>query len=421
MTDENRKNGPGGADGPALAGAGGAGAPVVGGHPAGGAVRSLASLARWFRFDARAYTMIGALCLIWLFFALMNERFLSPTNLSNLFLQMSVTSILAIGMVLVIVSGHIDLSVGSIVGLAGGVAAILNVWYGWDTVPVMVAAVGVGVAIGFLQGWIVAYKAVPAFIVTLGGMMLYRGILLGATGSVTVAPLDPSLKSIGQAYVPPAAGWAFGAAALLAYAVRVLVRRRSRRQYGFPVEPMAVSLLRIAFVGALVLGFVSVMNSYKGIPVPFVMVIVLAVIFSFIARNTTFGRQVYAIGGNAEAARLSGINIRMKTMFVFVLCNTLAAIAGLVLVARLNAATMNAGSMYELDAIAACVIGGTSLAGGTGTIAGAIIGALVMASLDNGMSLMNMESFWQYIVKGAILVLAVYLDIAGRNRKKKAG
>lgn len=421
MTDENRKNGPGGADGPALAGAGGAGAPVVGGRPAGGAVRSLAYLARWFRFDARAYTMIGALCLIWLFFALMNERFLSPTNLSNLFLQMSVTSILAIGMVLVIVSGHIDLSVGSIVGLAGGVAAILNVWYGWDTVPVMVAAVGVGVAIGFLQGWIVAYKAVPAFIVTLGGMMLYRGILLGATGSVTVAPLDPSLKSIGQAYVPPAAGWAFGAAALLAYAVRVLARRRSRRQYGFPVEPMAVSLLRIAFVGALVLGFVSVMNSYKGIPVPFVMVIVLAVIFSFIARNTTFGRQVYAIGGNAEAARLSGINIRMKTMFVFVLCNTLAAIAGLVLVARLNAATMNAGSMYELDAIAACVIGGTSLAGGTGTIAGAIIGALVMASLDNGMSLMNMESFWQYIVKGAILVLAVYLDIAGRNRKKKAG
>lgn len=421
----NAQNGfegkPAGADGPGLAAAGGTDAAVPGGRAAAGAIRRLASLARWFRFDARAYTMIGALCLIWLFFTLMNERFLSPTNLSNLFLQMSVTAILAIGMTLIIVSGHIDLSVGSIVGLTGGVAAILNVWYDWNTGPVIAAAIGVGVAIGFLQGWIVAYKAVPAFIVTLGGMMLYRGILLGTTGSVTVAPLDPSLKSIGQAYLPYTAGWTLGFAVLIVYTVLVLAKRRARRKHGFQAEPAAVSLLRIAFVGALALGFVFVMNSYKGIPVPFVMVIVLAILFSFISRNTTFGRQVYAIGGNPEAARLSGINIRMKTMFVFVLCNTLAAVAGLVLVARLNAATMSAGSMYELDAIAACVIGGTSLAGGTGTIAGALVGALVMASLDNGMSLMNMESFWQYIVKGAILVLAVYLDIASRNRKKKAG
>lgn len=378
-----------------------------------------AGWARWFRFDARAYTMIGALALIWLLFTLLNPRFLTPTNLSNLFLQMSVTAILAIGMVLVIVSGHIDLSVGSIVGFTGGVAAILNVWYDWNTVPVIVATIGVGVLIGFLQGWIVAYKAVPAFIVTLGGMMVYRGALLGMTGSVTVSPLDPSLKSIGQAYLPMWAGWLFGFAAVIATVVMVMFKRWSRRKYGFQVEPMAVSLLRIVFISALVLGFVSVMSSYKGIPMPFVMVIVLAILFTFISRNTTFGRQVYAIGGNAEAARLSGINIRLKTMLVFVLCNTLAAIAGLVLVARLNAATMNAGNMYELDAIAACVIGGTSLAGGTGTITGAIIGALVMASLDNGMSLMSMENFWQYIVKGVILVLAVYLDIASRNRKKK--
>lgn len=160
------------------------------------------------------------------------------------------------------------------------------------------------------------------------------------------------------------------------------------------------------------------MNSYKGIPVPFVMVIVLALIFTFISKNTTFGRQVYAIGGNPEAARLSGINIKRRILLVFVLCNTLAAIAALVLTARLNAATMSAGQNYELDAIAACVIGGTSLMGGTGTIVGAIIGALVMASLDNGMSLMNLESFWQYIVKGGILILAVYVDIYTRQRKK---
>lgn len=374
----------------------------------------------WLKFDARAYTMIGALMFIWALFTILNERFLSSTNLSNLFLQMSVTSILAIGSVLVIVAGQIDLSVGSIVGFTGGVAAILNVWYDWPTIPVILATVGLGALIGFVQGWVVAYRAVPAFIVTLGGMLLFRGLLFGTTGSVTIAPFTPSMKSLGQAYVSDIIGWVFGIVALLAAAVMVLRKRSARRKYGFDVEPLAVSLVRMLLIGALVLGFVFVMNSYKGIPVPFVMVIVLALIFTFLSRNTTFGRQVYAIGGNVEAARLSGIPIKRKTMYVFVLCNTLAAIAGLVLAARLNAATMSAGNMYELDAIAACVIGGTSLAGGVGTISGAIIGALVMASLDNGMSLMNLESFWQYIVKGTILVLAVYMDIYNRNRKKTA-
>jgi D-xylose transport system permease protein len=374
----------------------------------------------WLKFDARAYTMIGALLSIWVLFTFLNERFLSATNLSNLFLQMSVTSILAIGMVLVIVAGHIDLSIGSIVGFTGGVAAILNVWYEWTAIPVIVATVALGAAIGLVQGWIVAYKAVPAFIVTLGGMLMFRGLLFGTTGSVTIAPLTPSVKSLGQAYVADLIGWVFGVIALLFAAYLVLRKRAARQKYGFDVEPMPVSALRLVVIGVLVLGFVYIMNSYKGIPVPFVMVIVLALIFTFLAKNTTFGRQVYAIGGNAEAARLSGINIKRRTMTVFILCNTLAAIAGLVLTARLNAATMSAGNMYELDAIAACVIGGTSLVGGAGTIAGAIIGALVMASLDNGMSLMNLESFWQYIVKGGILVLAVYVDIYNRNRKKTA-
>lgn len=377
-------------------------------------------LAGWLKFDARAYTMIGALLSIWVLFTLLNDRFLSATNLSNLFLQMSVTAILAIGMVLVIVAGHIDLSIGAIVGFTGGVAAMLNVWYDWPALPVILVTIALGAVIGVVQGWIVAYKMVPAFIVTLGGMLLFRGLLFGTTGSVTIAPLSPSMKAMGQAYVADLIGWIFGVLALLAAGLLVLRRRAARKRYGFSVEPMAVSVLRMLLIGIFVLGFVAIMNSYKGIPVPFVMVIVLALIFTFIAKNTTFGRQVYAIGGNAEAARLSGINIKRKTMIVFILCNTLAAVAGLVLTARLNAATMNAGNMYELDAIAACVIGGTSLAGGAGTITGAVIGALVMASLDNGMSLMNMESFWQYIVKGAILVLAVYMDIYNRNRKKAA-
>lgn len=374
----------------------------------------------WIKIDVRAYTMIAALLSIWILFSLLHERFLSATNLSNLFLQMSATAILAIGMVLVIVAGHIDLSIGSLVGLTGGIAAMLNVWYDWSTVPVILATVAIGAAIGFVQGWIIAYRAVPAFIVTLGGMLMFRGILFGTTGSVTIAPLSPSLKSVGQAYIADLIGWIIGIIALLAAAYLVLRKRNARLRYGFKVESLAVSLLRMVLIGAFILGFVYLMNSYKGIPVPFIMVVVLALVFTFISKNTTFGRQVYAIGGNPEAARLSGINIKRRVLTVFILCNTLAAVAALVLTARLNAATMSSGQNAELDAIAACVIGGTSLMGGAGTIVGAVIGALVMASLDNGMSLMNMESFWQYIVKGGILVLAVYVDIYSRQRKKQA-
>ncbi|MDQ0111869.1 sugar ABC transporter permease [Paenibacillus harenae] len=380
--------------------------------------RKVSKKPNWFKFDVRAYTMIGALLAIWVLFSLLHERFLTPTNLSNLFLQMSVTSILAIGMVLVIVAGQIDLSIGSLVGLTGGIAAILNVWYEWNTIPVIIATLLIGAAIGFIQGWIIAYRAVPAFIVTLGGMLMFRGILFGTTGSVTIAPLSPSMKSIGQSYTGDIIGWIFGILALAAAGYFILRKRAARAKVGFEVEPLAVSLVRMAVIGVLVIGFVYLMNSYKGIPVPFVMVIVLALVFTFISRNTVFGRQVYAIGGNPEAARLSGINIKRRILLVFVLCNTLAAVAALVLTARLNAATMSSGQNYELDAIAACVIGGTSLMGGTGTIVGAVIGALVMASLDNGMSLMNLESFWQYIVKGGILVLAVYVDIYTRQKKK---
>lgn len=374
----------------------------------------------WFKVDVRAYTMIGALLIIWALFGSLEERFLSATNLSNLFLQMSSTAILAIGMVLVIVAGHIDLSVGSLVGLTGGIAAMLNVWYDWDTVPVIIATVAIGAAIGFIQGWIIAYRAVPAFIVTLGGMLMFRGILFGSTGSVTIAPLSPSLRTLGQEYTTELIGWIIGGAGLLLAGYLAIRKRASRIRYGFDVEPGTVSMLRLVLIGALILGFVYLMNTYKGIPVPFLMVVVLALIFTFISKNTTFGRQIYAIGGNPEAARLSGINIKRRVLYVFVLCNTLAAISALVSTARLSAATMSSGQNSELDAIAACVIGGTSLMGGSGTIVGAVIGALVMASLDNGMSVMNMESFWQYIVKGGILILAVYIDIYSRQRKKTA-
>lgn len=373
---------------------------------------------QWFKMDMRAYTMIGALLTIWILFSFLSDAFLTPRNLSNLFLQMSVTSILAIGMVMVIVAGQIDLSVGSLVGLTGGVAAILNVWLEWNTIPVIIATVLLGALIGLIQGWWVAYRAVPAFIVTLGSMLIFRGALQGITNSQTIAPLSPELKSVGQAYVLPSIGIILGIIAVAIMAFVLMRQRSSRVKYGFEVNPFPITIAQMVAYAVLILGFVFLMNQYRGIPVPFILVIFLAIIFTFISKNTVFGRQVYAIGGNPEAASLSGINIKRRILMVFVLCNTLAAVAGLILVARVNAATVQAGTMMELDAIAACVIGGTSLMGGVGTIAGAIIGALVMATLDNGMSIMNIDTFWQLIVKGSILVLAVWIDIYSRQKKK---
>ncbi|MCM3006457.1 sugar ABC transporter permease [Priestia koreensis] len=371
-----------------------------------------------FQFDMRAYSMIGALIVIWVFFAIMNETFLTPRNLSNLFLQMSVTSVLAIGMVLVIVSGQIDLSIGSLVGLTGGIAAILNVWFHWSAVPVIIATIVLGALIGLWQGWWVAYRAVPAFIVTLGGMLIFRGILTGITDSQTVAPLTVDFKAIGQGYILPWFGYMMAAVGVLIMAFLTIRQRQARVKYGFEVAGMGLTSAKLIGYAVLIMGFAYVMNQYQGIPIPIIIVIVLALVFTFIAKNTVFGRQVYAIGGNTEAAVLSGINSKKRILFVFVLCNTLAAVAGLILTARVNAATVGAGNMYELDAIAACVIGGTSLMGGIGTIPGALIGGLVMASLDNGMSIMNIDSFWQLIVKGSILIIAVWFDIYSRSQKK---
>ncbi|MBB5355359.1 D-xylose transport system permease protein [Anoxybacillus mongoliensis] len=369
------------------------------------------------KIDIRAYTMIGALIAIWIFFGMLNETFLSARNLSNLFTQMSVTAILAIGMVLVIVAGHIDLSVGSIVGLTGGVAAILSNWMGMPTSVVILCTLLAGALVGLVQGWLVAYRAIPAFIVTLGGMMIFRGALMGITKSTTIPIFDAQFIALGSAYFTDVFGIILAAMAVVALFVSTFRKRKSRQQYGFTVSPLPFELTKLFVISALILVFVVTMNSYKGIPFPIIFVIALALIFSFIATKTTFGRHVYAIGGNVEAARLSGINIQLHTMMLFVFTGLLSAIAALVLTARLSSATISAGQMYELDAIAACVIGGTSLMGGSGTIIGAIIGAMVMTSLDNGMSLLGMETFWQYIVKGSILILAVWIDIASRKRK----
>lgn len=369
-----------------------------------------------FKVDLQSYMLIIALVLIAVIFGIFTGgEFLSSRNLSNLFTQMSIIAVLAIGMTLVIVAGHIDLSVGSLVGLAGGAATILQVWYGWNTVLTVIAAIVVGAIFGLWQGWWVAYRAVPAFIVTLGGMLIFRGILIGITNGQTISNLDESFKLIGTSYFPYIPGYIL-AVVCIALLVFGTVRKRSKRKsMGLLLSAPMFDYGKVAIYSFFILLATYLLNRYLGIPVPILIVALLAVIFIFISNNTAFGRYVYAIGGNEEVAALSGINIKRNVLWVFTTMGALAGVAGVLLTSRLNAATVSAGSNYELDAIAACVIGGTSLVGGKGKIVGALIGALIMASIDNGMSMMNIEAFWQYIVKGLILIVAVWIDISSKK------
>jgi D-xylose transport system permease protein len=369
-----------------------------------------------FKFDIQSYTLIIALVLIAIIFGVFTSgEFLSSRNISNLFSQMSVISVLAIGMTLIIVAGHIDLSVGSLVGLTGGVAAILQVWYNWSTPTAIVAAIVVGALFGLWQGWWVAYRNVPAFIVTLGGMLIFRGILIGISKGQTISPLQDSFKQIGNSYLPYSLGYIIAIASIVLLFFFISRSRSKRKTLGLLVPNTFIDYGKVSVYSICILGVTYMLSRYLGIPLPIMIVVVLAGVFLFMSQKTSFGRYIYAIGGNVEAAALSGINIKRNILYVFVLMGALAGIAGVILTSRLNAATVSAGNMNELDAIAACVIGGTSLMGGKGKIVGAIIGALIMASIDNGMSMMNIEAFWQYIVKGLILIFAVWLDISNKK------
>jgi D-xylose transport system permease protein len=351
----------------------------------------------------RALTMVGALLVIWVVFSVLTEgTFVTPRNLSLLARQMSVTAILAIGMVLVIVAGQIDLSVGALTGLLGAAAAIVFIDHDWPLALAFVLALLLGAFLGFVQGNLVAHLNIPPFIVTLGGMLVFQGTLLGVTGGVSRSPTRPFLY-VGQAYLPAVLGWA-GAGVVIAWALWKATR--------------ASGLERFRWLGLALLapGVVAVLNGYEGVPLPVLLVILLAAFFSVVGSHTPFGRHLYAIGGNREAAFYSGIPIKRRIVGVFTLMGALCGVAGIVLTARVGSATSDAGRMMELDAIAAAVIGGTSLLGGQGTVWGALLGALVMASLDNGMSLMNTEAFWQPILKGGILVAAVAADMAGRKK-----
>ena len=365
----------------------------------------------------RAYTMVFALIAIWAFFHYSTGRiFFEPRNFSNLMRQTSVTGVLAVGMLMVIVTGNIDLSVGSVVGLAGGIAAIAQGWLGWGLAPSLLAGIGAGIAIGVFQGSLVAYVNIPAFIVTLGGYLAWRGVILGLSKGETIPIRLQAFKSIGQDYVGPTVGWTLAGLAVLAVIWMNLARIRGRKQHGLGVPGLGRTIAGILLPSLVIVGFIYMMNSYSGIPIPVLILLVVALAGAFLTQNTTFGRYLYAIGGNPDAARLSGISLRKHVLAVFGIMGALTGVAAIIYTARVGSASPDAGQLLELDAIAACVIGGTSLMGGRGTVFGAILGALIMASLDNGMSLKNVEPYMQNIIKGAILVAAVGLDMAGRKR-----
>jgi len=381
-----------------------------------------ARLGRWRISTSalRAYSMVFALIAIWLFFQWRTISdlypyglFLHPANLANLLKQMSVTGVLAVGMLLVIVTRQIDLSVGSLVGLAGGVAAMMQ---GFGLVPALLSALVVGIAAEVLQGALVAYLSIPAFIVTLGGLLTWRGVILYLSKGETIPIRLPVFRQLGVALITPASGVALAAIAIVAVVWLTIRRNRARRRHGIPVSSRAATVARIAVPSLLIAVFTYLMNAQGGIPLPVIVLLVVAIAGHALTQSTTFGRYLYAIGSNPEAARLSGIHSRRHILAAFALLGALIGIAAVLHTGRVGSASPDAGSLMELDAIAACVIGGTSLMGGRGKVSGALLGALVMASLDNGMSLLSVENATQYIIKGAVLVAAVGFDMAGRRK-----
>ena len=381
----------------------------------------VANLAKQFRTNIQTYAIIVAMIFIWILFTIATGGlYISAQNISNLIRQMTVTSFLAVGMVLVIVTGGIDLSVGKVAGFVSVIVAQFqaDIWNMilpdqplLTTILSVVVGLGIGTLIGAIQGYIVSYLAVPSFIVTLGAQWAFNGGILIVTQGKTIPANQPLFSWIGQGYLKPTQGWivAIGVIVLLFYTM--FNSRQKKRRYGFELSPLYMDILRTALYSVLIVAYVIIVNSFNGVSIPVLLLALSAVVMAYVSNNTRFGRYAYAIGGNREAARLSGVNIKRNVFSIFVVMGLLCGVSGVVLASYIGYGTVAAGQGYELDAIASCILGGTSTLGGEGTVFGAMIGALIMASLTNGLQILNVPSSWQYVVKGIVLILAVYTDV----------
>ncbi|MCA9976160.1 MAG: sugar ABC transporter permease, partial [Anaerolineales bacterium] len=347
-----------------------------------------------------------------------------PINLTNLILQNSYIVIMALGMLLIIVAGHIDLSVGSIAGFIGAVAAVLLVRYGVNVWLTMLISLIVGGLIGAWQGYWVAYVKIPAFIVTLGGMLIFRGLTLALLGGESVGPFQETFQKLSSGFIPDffnnegfhITTMVIGVllSALLVY--MDIRSRQNQRKYNFEVTPFPFFILKNALISGAILGLCYLMASYKGLPNVLIVLMVLIVLYTFLTTQTVLGRRIYALGGNEKAAKLSGVNTTRLLFITFVNMGLLSALAGMVFAARLNSATPKAGNGFELDVIAAVFIGGASASGGIGTVIGAIIGAFVMGVMNNGMSILGVNIDWQQVIKGLVLLGAVVFDVYNKNK-----
>ncbi|MEM6762321.1 MAG: sugar ABC transporter permease [Pseudomonadota bacterium] len=418
-----------------------------------GASTAKRSILKQLEIDTRLLGMIGAFVVLCLVFDLITDgRFLTPRNIFNLSVQTVSVAIMATGMVFVIVTRNIDLSVGSLLAVCSAAMAmmqtlILPQWLGLGlSHPItwllaITAGLAVGIAIGAFHGWLIGYLAIPSFIVTLGGLLVWRNVAWYMTGGQTIGPLDGNFLLLGgvRGTLWEEASWVFAAVMSLAAVILLFRSRRNKVNHGFQVKPLwAEGITAFVAAGAIV-GFIWILNSYNvprgalrrmfggevpesaigldyGLPISVLLLIVIAIAMTVVARRTRFGRYIFATGGNPDAAELSGINTRMLTVKVFALMGALCAISAVVASARLANHTNDIGTLDELRVIAAAVIGGTALSGGIGTIYGAILGALIMQSLQSGMAMVGVDAPFQNIVVGTVLVAAVLIDIEYRKR-----
>jgi putative multiple sugar transport system permease protein len=377
------------------------------------------------KHNFREYGMLIMLILIMAFFQVVTEgTLMQPLNLTNLVLQNSYIVIMALGMLLVIVAGHIDLSVGSVCGFIGALAAVLMVQFDWHFLPATLVCLLCGGLIGGLQGWFVAYSRIPSFIVTLAGMLVFKGLALALLAGQSVGPFPDAFQMLSSGFIPDLfdmedlrlTSLLLGVAAAAALALAVLRARAKRLRHGMQVEPTALFFLKTAVFAALLIYFSYLLASYRGLPNVLIVMALLIVLFDFVTSRTTVGRRLYAMGGNEKAAKLSGIKTERLAFYAFVNMGVLAALAGLVFAARLNTATPKAGLGFELDVIAACFIGGASASGGVGKVLGAVIGAFVMGVMNNGMSILGIGIDYQQVIKGVVLLAAVLVDVYGKNK-----